>query len=129
MIFNNNWLKLVTLLDLIKHIDIFIRSFSDYANYLYNEIFFLNKDWDPSWEGNLELWKTDRSQCGASIAPIFNRLVVFNSFKYAYHGVPKILCPEDKKRVSIAMYYYTFEDQENLPEEEVKNIATFYQTY
>ena len=94
-----------------------------------NVLLFLNKDWDASWEGNLELWKTDRSQCGASIEPIFNRLVIFNSFKYAYHGVPKILCPEDKKRLSIAMYYYTFEDQENLSEEEVKNIATFYQTY
>ena len=52
---NNNGLKLVTLLDMIKYIEIFIRSFSEYGNYLYSEVFLLKKDWAP-WYENYFYW-------------------------------------------------------------------------
>jgi sterol desaturase/sphingolipid hydroxylase (fatty acid hydroxylase superfamily) len=51
---NNNGLKLVTLLDLIKYIDIFIRSFTEYAEYLYNEMLPYNKD--SQWYENYFYW-------------------------------------------------------------------------
>ena len=54
MVKNNNGLKLVTLLDLIKYIDIFIRSFTEYAEYLYNEMLPYNKD--SQWYENYFYW-------------------------------------------------------------------------
>ena len=52
---NNNGLKLVTLLDMIKYIEIFIQSFPEYGKYLYDEVFFLKKDWGV-WYENYFYW-------------------------------------------------------------------------
>jgi hypothetical protein len=42
------------------------------------------------------------------VAPLFNRMVVFATTDFSYHGHPSPLtCPEDRTRRSIAMYYYT----------------------
>lgn len=75
-----------------------------------NILVYLNKDWLPEYNGNLELW--DRKMTGAQqkIAPLFNRCVIFNTDEDSYHGVPDpILCPEDMTRKSIALYYFTEE--------------------
>ena len=73
-----------------------------------NVLFYLNKDWKDDYNGALELWNTDMTQCEASIMPIFNRLVVFNTNKKSFHGHPKPLnTPERITRKSIALYYYT----------------------
>jgi pyocin large subunit-like protein len=46
------------------------------------------------------------------IAPIFNRLVVFDTHDYSYHGLPKPLnFPDGKDRRSIILYYYTSESR------------------
>jgi len=80
-----------------------------------NALLFLNKDWDPSWNGQLELWARDLSRPVASIEPGFNRLVVFAITDDAFHGVPAVIaCPPDRKRFSLALYYYTADR----PEEE-----------
>ena len=43
-----------------------------------------------------------------SIAPLFNRCVIFNTDIDAYHGHPDPLnTPADMTRKSIALYYYT----------------------
>lgn len=73
-----------------------------------NVLFYLNKDWNDDYNGALELWNTDMTQCEAAIMPIFNRLVVFNTNKKSFHGHPKPLnTPEHITRKSIALYYYT----------------------
>lgn len=75
-----------------------------------NLLIYLNKDWQPGYNGDLELW--DRKMKGAQqkIAPLFNRCVIFNTDEDSYHGVPDpILCPEDMTRKSIALYYFTEE--------------------
>lgn len=76
-----------------------------------NLLIYLNKDWLPEYNGELELW--DRHMKGAQrkIAPLFNRCVIFNTDDNSYHGVPEhILCPEDMTRKSIALYYFTEEE-------------------
>ena len=73
-----------------------------------NILVYLNKDWDESYGGYLELWDQDMKRCGNRILPFFNRTVVFSSTDFSYHGHPDPLdCPEDRSRRSLALYYYS----------------------
>lgn len=73
-----------------------------------NVLFYLNKNWKESYNGNLELWNEGCQECVKSIAPTFNKLVVFDTDKVSFHGHPKPLnTPESITRKSIALYYYT----------------------
>lgn len=75
-----------------------------------NLLIYLNKDWEDSYNGHLELWTRDMKSCVQKISPIFNRCVIFNTDEDSYHGLPEpILCPEDMTRKSIALYYFTEE--------------------
>ena len=73
-----------------------------------NLLVYLNQDWNEEWNGNLELWDRGMQSCVASIAPLMNRCVVFNTDADSFHGHPDpLLTPPDVKRRSIALYYYT----------------------
>jgi hypothetical protein len=73
-----------------------------------NLLLYLNENWDPEWGGNLELWDRGGKTCVKSVAPIFNRVVIFDTSNYSYHGHPHpLMCPPDRSRKSIALYYYT----------------------
>jgi hypothetical protein len=73
-----------------------------------NALLYLNKDWKAEYGGFLELWNADGSQREKTIAPLFNRLVVFNTSKTSFHGHPRPLnTPEDVTRKSLALYYFT----------------------
>lgn len=84
--------NLYTKLNLVRHLNVLI---------------YLNKDWEPQYGGNLELWDADAKQRVKSIEPLYNRCVVFNTDKRSFHGHPSPLtCPEHRFRRSIATYYY-----------------------
>ena len=73
-----------------------------------NLLLYLNKDWKEEWGGHLELWDKDMKSCKVKISPNFNKLVIFNTTDYSFHGHPNPLaCPEDVTRKSLALYYYT----------------------
>lgn len=73
-----------------------------------NALLFLNREWDSAWNGQLQLWDKGLTRCVRSVDPIFNRLVVFNVTDDSFHGVPDIInCPPDRRRLSLALYYYT----------------------
>lgn len=73
-----------------------------------NVLIYLNTAWCVDWGGYLELWSKDMTQKVVSIAPLFNRMVVFSTTDTAFHGHPEPLrCPPQLTRKSIAMYYYT----------------------
>ena len=75
-----------------------------------NLLIYVNKHWEESFGGNLELWSKDMKACVQSVSPIYNRCVFFNTDNDSYHGVPEPLtCPEDESRKSIALYYFTEE--------------------
>lgn len=79
-----------------------------------NALLFLNREWDSAWNGQLQLWTPDMKRCEKSIEPIFNRLVIFNVNDTSFHGVPEfITCPRDKRRISLALYYYTLDRPEH----------------
>lgn len=80
-----------------------------------NMIVYLNKDWDPSWGGELELWngfhdgkRHQLTSKATGILPFFNRVAIFSTSEHSYHGHPTPLaCPDGIFRRSLALYYYT----------------------
>jgi hypothetical protein len=73
-----------------------------------NAIVYLNRNWPDAYGGKLELWDTRMQHCEKSVAPLFNRCVIFNTDDTSFHGHPDPLtCPPDRTRRSLALYYYT----------------------
>lgn len=81
-----------------------------------NLLLYLNKDWHEDWGGNIELWEhgfDDKGDITAeqrwvSELPTFNKMVIFNTTETSLHGHPDPnQCPPDRKRMSLAMYYYS----------------------
>ena len=75
-----------------------------------NVLVYMNKDWKDEYEGNVEFWNftDDKKNKLASVAPHFNRCVIFETNEISYHGHPKPLnAPEGINRKSMATYYYT----------------------
>jgi len=80
-----------------------------------NALLYLNSNWKPEYNGELELWNKDMQSCAKKIEPISNRLVIFRITDESLHGSPeKWLGPENYSRLSLAFYYYT----DDRPEEE-----------
>jgi hypothetical protein len=81
-----------------------------------NLLVYLNKDWKEEYGGHLQLWNRDMSSCIAKILPLFNRVVVFSTTDFTYHGHPDPLqCPETMTRKSLALYYFS----NGRPQEEI----------
>ena len=75
-----------------------------------NLLVYLNKAWDESWGGALELWDREGRRAIRTIPPVFNRTVLFDTSNFSYHGHPHPLaCPPDRSRKSVALYYYSAE--------------------
>lgn len=73
-----------------------------------NVLVYLNENWEDSYGGHFELWEKDMSKCVKKIAPLFNRMAIFSTTGYSWHGHPDPLsCPENRSRKSLALYYYT----------------------
>ena len=78
-----------------------------------NALIYLNRDWKDEYGGHLELWDRDMTHCVQRIAPVFNRMVVFSTTDWSYHGHPHPLrCPDGMTRKSIALYYFTIDRPE-----------------
>jgi Rps23 Pro-64 3,4-dihydroxylase Tpa1-like proline 4-hydroxylase len=75
-----------------------------------NAIIYLNPDWEESWGGEFGLYDNEGNNCVKKIAPLFNRLVVFDTHDKSFHGIPNLVnFPEGTNRKSILLYYYTKE--------------------
>ena len=76
-----------------------------------NILVYLNKNWKEEYGGHFELWNKEMTRMEAKFAPIFNRVVIFSTSRYSYHGHPNPLdCPPGTTRKSLALYYYTIGD-------------------
>lgn len=77
-----------------------------------NAIVYLNPGWENSWGGEFGVYDNAGKVCLKKIAPIFNRLVIFDSHDFSFHGLPEpINFPGDVGRKSIILYYYTKESR------------------
>lgn len=73
-----------------------------------NLLVYLNKDWEESYGGHFELWDKDMQSSHKKLLPVFNRIAIFSTTDFSYHGHPDPLtCPPDRSRRSLAFYYYT----------------------
>jgi Rps23 Pro-64 3,4-dihydroxylase Tpa1-like proline 4-hydroxylase len=73
-----------------------------------NLLLYLNKDWREEYGGHLQLWDRDMTACKAKVLPVFNRMMVFGTTDFTYHGHPDALqCPEGMTRKSLALYYFS----------------------
>jgi hypothetical protein len=73
-----------------------------------NLLLYLNKDWKDEYAGDLELWDRPTMTKRKTVAPLFNRTVIFSTVKEALHGHPTPLnTPSGVARRSLALYYYT----------------------
>lgn len=72
-----------------------------------NLILYINPHWTAEYGGDLELWSRDGATRVASIAPLFNRIVIFQADRSSFHGHPQPnRCPDGHYRASLALYYY-----------------------
>lgn len=84
-----------------------------------NVLIYLNKNWEKSFGGELNLYSKDMKNCVQKILPVANRMVIFNTTSHAFHGHPDPLnCPENKKRNSLAIYYYS----NGRPKKEIRSL-------
>lgn len=78
---------------------------------LHNEMVFityLNKDWQPEWNGALELWDADRRSCVQKIEPEFGRSLLMLHGPTHFHGHSLPLAPPaGLTRRSVASYFYS----------------------
>jgi Rps23 Pro-64 3,4-dihydroxylase Tpa1-like proline 4-hydroxylase len=73
-----------------------------------NLLLYLNKDWREEYGGHLQLWNRDMTRCEAKVLPVFNRVMIFSTTDFTYHGHPDPLqCPEGMTRKSLALYYFS----------------------
>ncbi|MFQ6172588.1 2OG-Fe(II) oxygenase [Oryzobacter sp. R7] len=77
-----------------------------------NILLYLNEEWPQEWGGQLELWDAGMTACRARVTPRGNRMLVFTTSLDSFHGHPDPLtCPEGEARRSLALYYFTVEDE------------------
>ena len=75
-----------------------------------NALLYLNPEWEPNWGGEFGLYDESGSSCVKRVPPLFNRLVIFDTHDFSFHGLPEpINFPEGIPRRSIILYYYTKE--------------------
>jgi Rps23 Pro-64 3,4-dihydroxylase Tpa1-like proline 4-hydroxylase len=73
-----------------------------------NILIYLNKNWNKSYGGDLELWDREVKFCSKKIEPTFNKMVIFSTNDFSNHGHPDpIKCPKNISRKSIALYYFS----------------------
>jgi hypothetical protein len=75
---------------------------------------YLSANWEESYGCQLEIWHGENSKNNSaklmrkvdSIAPMFNRLILFTCNDYAWHGNPEPACgPADSRRIFITISY------------------------
>jgi hypothetical protein len=76
-----------------------------------NLLLYFNDDWPPEYGGGLELWSKDMKRCEKTVEPLGNRVLIFSTDPDSFHGHPEPLrCPPGTARRSMALYYFTVED-------------------
>jgi hypothetical protein len=94
-----------------------------------NLLLYLNKEWDESWGGAIELHSDPRDWVNDQVKAFncnFNRCVIFETNEYSWHGFKRIAPPPEKRdltRKCISIYLYT----KDRPKEEIAPLhGTFY---
>ena len=89
------------------HVD-FNRDSARHLDRAVTVLYYLPREWDEAWGGELELWDRARTRCEVKLAPLRDRLVVMAYGEDHWHGHPSPLrCPEGHFRAAVTAHYYT----------------------
>ena len=122
---------------LCTHLDYEINPITFKKRWL-NLILYINDDWKDEYNGDTELWNSDRTICEKRVYPQFNKALIFRTDNKSWHGVSRTIdCPNETSRKSIAFYYvskrsYTNEVDENTRMKAqfmIQNIQNYVQLY
>jgi len=92
------------------HTDFSMHHFHSHWHRRVNLILYLNPGWLEEWGGSLELWEPRMARCGAQYPPLLNHALIFTTDERSLHGFPDPQkCPQGISRKSLALYYYTVE--------------------
>jgi len=97
------------------HTDFSMHHYHKHWRRRVNLILYLNPNWREEWGGALEFWDMGMKQCVMKYHPLLNHAVIFTTNERSLHGFPDPLnCPANQSRKSLALYYYTAEDDDSL---------------
>ena len=92
-----------------------------------NILIYLNHNWKENNGGHLELWDKEMKKCEKKVLPIFNRMVIFSTTDFSYHGNPnRVKVEKNNSRKSIALYYFSSgRPKEEINSKQIKNRTFF----
>jgi hypothetical protein len=97
------------------HKDFSMHHFHPHWQRRVNLILYLNPGWKEEWGGSLELWEPKMARCAAKYLPLLNHALIFTTDDRSLHGFPDALtCPVGESRKSLALYYYTVEQDKKV---------------
>jgi 2OG-Fe(II) oxygenase superfamily len=97
------------------HTDFSMHHFHAHWHRRVNLILYLNPNWHEDWGGAIELWERGMTRRVAQYPPLVNHALVFTTDERSLHGFPDPLtCPQGQSRKSLALYYYTIEQDRNI---------------
>lgn len=71
-------------------------------------IIYVSKEWQDQWNGMLEFWNFDRTECLHRISPKPNRLLIWSYDERLIHGHPTpITAPAGAFRDGLRLFYFT----------------------
>jgi hypothetical protein len=79
-------------------------------------IIYFSKDWKPEWNGALEFWNFDKTQCLHKIDPLPNRMLLWDYNNKFVHGHPApLICPDGISRDGLRLFYFTSNSTPSYP--------------
>lgn len=76
-------------------------------NRKFNLIIYANPEWNDSWNGELEFWNKEATECLYTVKPKPNRLILWEYEQDLVHGFSKKLeCPDNIARQNLMTIYY-----------------------
>ena len=71
-------------------------------------LLYFNKDWLPEYGGGLQLWDRNIKK-SVTIAPLFNRAVLFEISSTSFHSIEDVICPDNVFRRGLNYFYLSDE--------------------
>ena len=93
-----------------------------------NSIYYVSPKWEDTWGGETVFLNSYGTKILKKISPKPNRLILFVHSAKSFHAVNKISCPDDIRRNTYYMDYYTNDKNLNIIYSNIKNLTYSFHT-